>query len=210
MVRFTAALSLLLFFSPVLAQHDKALEVLDEAVTLLNKGRYNDAYLKFSEGIRIDKSNGELHYGKANAAYNLNLLDTAITEVQIAMEIEGKESKLYNLLGNIHFRSRQFDEAVQAFTQAINLNAVSQTKINLLNCYYNRGSCLLMLKEYKEAEPDFSKAIEENPKFAEAYHNRAICYLRTGEQEKACADIRKAISLGSPRSQKYLKEACNE
>ena len=51
------------------AQDKKAIKILDEAVTLLNKGRYNEAYLKFSEGIRVDKSLPELHFGKANAAF---------------------------------------------------------------------------------------------------------------------------------------------
>jgi len=209
MQKLGTVLFIILFFSSIaFCQDKKAVKVLDEAVTLLNKGRYNEAYLKFSEGIRINKTMPELHFGKASAAFNLNLFDTAHAEIDKALTLDGPESKYYDLKGNIYFRDRNYDQAIEYFGKAIDNALNSKEKINLLNTYYNRGSCYLMLKNYKDGLKDFSKAIEENGQFAEAYHNRGICNIRLKNLKEGCEDMQKAVSLGSPRSQKYVDEYC--
>lgn len=211
----TAFRSLLICIILVLGQQSfgqkkAALQKLDAAVTLLNKGKYNDAYMKFSEGISIDKDLGELHLGKANCAYHLNMFDTALAAIDRAMEIKGEESELYDLRGNVYFKSRKYEEAIEQFSKAIETNASSKKKIHLLNTYYNRGSSYLLLKEYKKGAKDFSKAIEMNPKFAQAYHNRGVCYIRLEKIGDGCADMQKASGMGSPRSAKYIEDYCNK
>lgn len=196
--------------TPVSAQKKAALQKLDAAVTLLNKGKFNEAYLKFSEGISIDKSLGELHLGKANCAYHLNMFDTAHVAIDRALELKGEESELYNLRGNVYFKARKYEEAIEAFSMAIMLNPSSKKKIHLLNTYYNRGSSYLLLKQYKEGTKDFSEAIDMNPKFAQAYHNRGVCYIRLDKLDEGCADMQKASSLGSSRSARYTADYCTK
>ena len=140
--------------------------------------------------------------------FSLNLFDTAHAEIDKAIGLDGPESKYYDLKGNVYFRNRDYEKAIEFFSLAIENVQKSKEKINLLNTYYNRGSCHLMLKNYKDGLKDFSKAIEENSQFAEAYHNRGICNIRLKNIEEGCKDMQKAVSLGSPRSQKYLDEYC--
>lgn len=189
------------------AQKD-AIKILDEAVTLLNKRNYNEAYLRFDDGIAAAPKNAEMHFGKANAAYHLNLLDTSIARLNKAIELKGDESEYYNLLGTIYFRKKDIKNAIKHFNQAIKNNPSSKRKINLLNTYYNRGNCFLMQKDYDKALEDFSEAIKLNPRFAEAYHNRGICYIRLEKLVEGCTDMEKAVGLGSTRSQKYIDENC--
>ncbi len=190
------------------AQNKKAIQVLNEAVTLLNSGKFNDAYLKFDEGLSIDASIADLHFGKANAAFNLNLLDTAAAQLKQAIKINGDESQYYGLLGTIYFKQGKTELAIESFEKAIKNNSKSQKKIDLLNIYYNKGSCHLILKEYQNAVDDFTKAIELNSRFTQAYHNRGVCYIRLNMLKEGCTDMEKAVGLGSERSQKYIDENC--
>jgi len=49
--------------------------------------------------------------------------------------------------------------------------------------------------EYQKAIDDFSKAIESDPKLAEAYSIRGLSYSKLDEHEKAIEDYTKAIEL---------------
>ncbi|MGA9110134.1 MAG: tetratricopeptide repeat protein, partial [Smithella sp.] len=57
-----------------------------------------------------------------------------------------------------------------------------------------------------QAIADYSKAIELNPKYAEAYHNRGITYGSLGNYNQEIADIKKAARLGLKEARDYLSE----
>jgi Tfp pilus assembly protein PilF len=52
---------------------------------------------------------------------------------------------------------------------------------------------------------DYDKAIELDPKDAEAYHCRAVVYEELGDHQNALKDYKTAAKLGSKDAQKYLK-----
>jgi Tfp pilus assembly protein PilF len=55
-------------------------------------------------------------------------------------------------------------------------------------------------KEHDKAIADFSKAIELDPKYAQAYYNRAYAYEAKGEKMLADKDRQKAKELeGQPK-----------
>lgn len=61
--------------------------------------------------------------------------------------------------------------------------------------YYNRGIAYTEKGEYDQAILNFTKAIEINPKFAEAYYRRGIGYGKKGEYDRAIIDFTKAIEI---------------
>jgi tetratricopeptide (TPR) repeat protein len=67
----------------------------------------------------------------------------------------------------------------------------------------NRGAAYFKKGEYDKAIADETKAIEIDPKFAEAYVNRGIAYLAKGEHDKAIADFTKAIQLKPDLAEAY-------
>ncbi|MEI6285025.1 MAG: MBG domain-containing protein, partial [Bacillota bacterium] len=61
--------------------------------------------------------------------------------------------------------------------------------------YFVRGNALSSNGRAADAVVDYSKAIEEQPNFAEAYFNRGLAKEKLNQNSEALADFRKAISL---------------
>ena len=71
--------------------------------------------------------------------------------------------------------------------------------------YYNRGNLLSVLKDYRSAIIDYSKAIDLNKDFAEAYFNRGLTYIFLGNNKKGIADLSKAGELGIVSAYNIIK-----
>jgi len=59
--------------------------------------------------------------------------------------------------------------------------------------------------KYGRAISDYTKAIEINPRFAEAYYNRGIAYYYKKEYDKSLEDVEKAKKLGYQTSPKFIE-----
>lgn len=71
--------------------------------------------------------------------------------------------------------------------------------------YYNRANLKALSGSLPEAFEDYSKAIEQNPNFAEAYYNRGIIQIFMKDTRKGCLDISKAGELGIVEAYEVLK-----
>ncbi|MGE4536602.1 MAG: tetratricopeptide repeat protein [Desulfovibrio sp.] len=87
-------------------------------------------------------------------------------------------------------RAGHMDEAIVAFSHIIDAGGSGQSvdTQNLASVYNLRGMCHEAKNETDQALADYSKAIEIDPKMAEAYGNRAMLYARLGDKDKAKAD----------------------
>ena len=65
-----------------------------------------------------------------------------------------------------------------------------------------------MLEEYQGAIDDFAKAIEINPKYAEAYYFRGSVKIILKQKESGCIDFEKAGELGFEDAQEAIKKYC--
>ncbi len=94
------------------------------------------------------------------------------------------------------FSAGQGEEAVQAFTRAIEENPAN------VDGYTFRGSALNALRRYAEAIADQTKAIELNPS-ALAYYYRGNTYHMAGQSRRALADVEQSLRLDAtnPRAQ---------
>ena len=61
--------------------------------------------------------------------------------------------------------------------------------------YANRGEVYVEQDDFAQARFDFTKAIEINPKIAQAYNNRAIVYYQLKQYAKAWEDLQKATAI---------------
>ncbi len=91
--------------------------------------------------------------------------------------------------GNRFYYNGDYDNAINAYTQAIAINP------NLAEAYLYRGDVYNLLKnEYDKAIEDYNRAITINPENAEAYKNRGWAYdFKGGVTEKFNENHRQAI-----------------
>jgi len=72
------------------------------------------------------------------------------------------------------------------------------TELRDPNVYFNRGFAYGRIGQYDQAISDLTKALEINPRFADAYLFRADAYAQIGKYDQAISDYTKALEI-NPR-----------
>lgn len=72
--------------------------------------------------------------------------------------------------------------------------------------YYNRANVYVERKDYVHALEDYTKAIGQEERLAEAYYNRGLVYLALKQQKEAIADLSKAGELGLYAAYSVIKQ----
>ncbi len=104
-----------------------------------------------------------------------------------------------NKQGLAQAKQKQFQDAIQSFSQAIQLEPRAWIS------YYNRGNLYAALKQYPQALADFAKVIQLNPSHAQAYLNLGILLLNQNQTGKARQCFKNAHRLGHPKAEAYLQ-----
>ncbi len=94
---------------------------------------------------------------------------------------------------------RYWQNSIALFDHALNVTD------NNYVAYKFRGTYYLSLGNNSQAISDYSRAIEINPKFAEAYFTRAIAYSRLGNRAREGEDIITAARLGFKDAQNICR-----
>jgi tetratricopeptide (TPR) repeat protein len=76
--------------------------------------------------------------------------------------------------------------------------------------YYNRANAYDSKGDYDAAIPDYTKAIELNPKFTEAYNERGFAYFKKKQYDNSVADATMAIEIDPRNAGAYLERSYDE
>ncbi|MGD8926876.1 MAG: tetratricopeptide repeat protein, partial [Thioalkalispiraceae bacterium] len=99
--------------------------------------------------------------------------------------------------GNLYFMLREFDQAVENYDRALDLD--SQTDA----AYFGRGMALGRQGFIKKGIKDLSVYIKRHPSSSLAYTKRGVRYLWINEQVKAQQDFNKAIELNPKNAEAH-------
>ncbi|MCW6049032.1 tetratricopeptide repeat protein [Lyngbya sp. CCAP 1446/10] len=97
----------------------------------------------------------------------------------------------YHQLGNSLQESGEFNDAVAAYKQAVELNP------DFSWSHHSLGDVLLKLERWEDAVAAYRKAVELNPDFSWSYHNLGDALLKLQCWEDAVAAYRCEIALNS-------------
>lgn len=93
----------------------------------------------------------------------------------------------YNMRGTLEFKQRQFDRAVQSFTQALARDE------NYFTALRNRGLAYLNLRQYGRAEADLKRLLELQPNDVRAKAALGKALLENNKAEEAVPYFREAV-----------------
>jgi TolB-like protein len=127
-----------------------------------------NSYVKFFEG---------------NRHTSLELINQAVAEAPHSSEIIAYKGALHDLMG-------QFEEAIEAYRNAISKSLFSPAWIAA-----NLALTLLAMNRNLEAEQVFNKVLRNHPKYARAWIGLTVAYVRQGRLEEAQDCARRLQSL---------------
>ncbi len=102
-------------------------------------------------------------------------------------DVEKAKDPLYQ--GVVAYEKKDFDLAVDCFTEAIRLNPDSA------GAYYSRGVTYSKKGDLDKAVADCTQAIRLNPNHAETYNLRGVAYSKKGDLDKGIADFTESVRL---------------
>ncbi|EGR27540.1 hypothetical protein IMG5_194480 [Ichthyophthirius multifiliis] len=121
-----------------------------------------------------------------------NNLKTALLSFQYAKEINQNDPLIYNEIGVIYFKQKNYEEAKKTYLIALNLcseaaNSIVHTILNNLAHTYRK------MKEYKLAIQSYEKCIQLEPKNYQTYLSLAYTYHISNQLNKAVAYYHKSL-----------------
>jgi len=153
-----------------------------EVISLFNSGKFIEAKELAKKILRLDSNNSNIMEMLCLINLKLENFIEAHKFISDAMKIK-KDYLSHNYLGQVYYKMKNYDEAINNFNISIKLNN------NVHVTYVNRGSVFEDLEEFEKAIEDYKKAIEINPKAYQAYNNIGNIYTKIGKFDEAIKNL---------------------
>ncbi len=171
-----------------------------DAITQFTKAletdpEYAEAYMKRAESYEaagdlqnaaddlkralvFEQKDADLYYNAARVNYSLANYPTALELVTRCTELSKKSESAFRLLARVQMALEDYSNALVSINKALSL------KDNTENNFY-RGQVSEKMKNYNQAEVDYSKALNKDENFSEAYLALSRMRLQLGRTESA-------------------------
>ena len=153
----------------------------------------NGAMAALNKAIELDPAMSEAYFIRGNLYYGQTNYTAALADYRKAVEINPKYAEAFYNLGVCNNTLGNFQEGVNALTNAINIRPNEYM-------YQGRATAFFNLGRYQDAIDDYTKALAINPQMGETLFNRGVGYYRIQQQAKACEDWKKSVGFGLYKS----------
>jgi tetratricopeptide (TPR) repeat protein len=117
------------------------------------------------------------------------MMDEAIAEMKIAIQLEPDLAVARINLGTMYQRKGMIDEAIEQFVKLAAMQPDSAVVHGRLgDLYREKGN-------FSKAEAEFREALRINPDMGLVHHSLAVLYLGVGKLDDALASARRAVQL---------------
>ena len=132
-------------------------------------------------------------YWLAKLDYDARQYNPAISRLRRVIELDPNMMRAYNNLGLCYDSMGQFNEAIQSFTRAIELNRKQKQPSGWPPL--NLAVSLISLNRLDEAVARLHEALTYNPKFPQAHYQLGLVLEKERQFEEAIVSLQQAIEL---------------
>ena len=104
----------------------------------------------------------------------------------------------YSALGTSLYREGKYEEAIEQFNKAIELDS------EISGPYRGLGGAYLELKDYEKAIENFEKSLSINPNSPNTYNGLGEVHYQIGDYDKAIEYFKEAINIDSNYDKAYI------
>jgi tetratricopeptide (TPR) repeat protein len=175
------------------------------AQTAEQENRYDDAIKAYETVALIARSSPRIAAGALLNAGNIYMgtgrFDKAAASFRSSISIDPGLAEAHNALGEALGELKQYQSALRAFQQAVNLDG------SFVRARYNIGVTYDRLGQMKYAEFVYRILIRDHPDFPLGYDSLAVVLSKSGRAREAIAYHQKAISLNPKDPSFYYNSA---
>ncbi len=137
-------------------------------------------------------------YKDLDSAGKSMMIDSAIHELQRAVDIYPKFADAYNQMGVAYYRKKDYQKAYEKYELALKANPTDATIHN------NLGTILFETGQYQEAMKAFSQAVRYKADYPEAYANLGSAYGMMKDYDNAINYLSKAVKYDPGYAQAWF------
>jgi tetratricopeptide (TPR) repeat protein len=200
-------------------------------LTFAEAGNYKDAVDQFTKSLNIDPEYIQSYLERARSYEALGDLQHAADDLKRAIVFEQKKEELFFDASRLNFMLANYNDALELINKSlaiksnyepalrlqcriqlalgdfsnalIAINKALSLKDNPENNFY-RGVVAENMKNYNQAEQDYSKAITKNNRYTEAYLALASLRLGMNKPDAAMEDCNAILAFEPANQQAYL------
>ena len=167
------------------------LELTQRAEDFLNAGDNTRAAQTMEQAVRLDPGNPRARVDLAAAYERAGQFERAVKTYEDGLKLHMLTEVIYSRLGKLYLRLHKLDKAVDAMTNA---REIDPTNLDNLR---NLGTAELQLGHVAEAERAFKAIILQNDHHSAAYNGLGLVAIQRGDADAARHDFERAIELDS-------------
>jgi len=186
------------------AQHQQNIESLVELGNdLIKLNDYKGALEKFNEALVMLPSYTSAINGKATVLILMVDYKSSSKIIEEGIKNNPDYAPYYLTRGKINIFKEKFEDAIEDFDRALDLNKTTSDKELENNAYVNRGAAYQKLFENDKALADYSKAIELNPENPNVYMYRGFLYYQNADYTTSINDFNTVIEIDEQNPYAY-------
>lgn len=159
------------------------------ALTLLNRGQLKEGRPILANLIAQNPSFTPGYLALADSYMKNQHYKLAKFILQRGLDNNPKNEDLENGIGVIHAQEGQMQLASKYFNSILNHQPLHVPAL------INRANIAIMMKEYKRAELDLKKALQQNPSHPNIFNSLGLLYQQTGRIKEAQSAYTKALDI---------------
>ena len=173
----------------ILRVEPSVIELQNQALYNLRRGKYLEVFKKCEELLTIDKKSILAFELLAVSYAGIGNFEKAEELIESLKDVSKNSPLLHLSKGMILHSQQKFDEAIKECQES--------TKIDKDNplAFYTIGRIYSDKKEFDKADEYLRKAVESEPEFASAYTGLGINYLLQGKVAESFKNYKKALEI---------------